>query len=250
MSNGMIGIPMAEMTGQGDRKPRPLAFMARPARRVATIHDERDAARHARGHVAVVDDDDAVRGAVCGLLRHEGYAVDEFASADAFVVWEERAEPMFPGPRCLLLDVKMPQVSGLELQQELMHAGLTMPVLFMSGGSSAAEAVQALKGGALDFLIKPFDDAQLLAAVEVALAKSIADERASLSSQEIARRFASLSARELQIAQLVSGGLLNQQIADELGIAERTVKLHRMHMMRKLGANNVIELIRILDSVS
>jgi FixJ family two-component response regulator len=125
-----------------------------------------------------------------------------------------------------------------------------MPILFMSGGSSAAEAVQAMKGGAMDFLIKPFDDAQLLVAVAGALAKCVADERASLSSLEVVKRFASLSAREAQIARLVSGGLLNQQIAAELGIAERTVKLHRMHMMRKLGAANVIELIRILDAVT
>lgn len=241
---------MAGVAAQGGSEPLPTVAMARPARHVATTDDEREAACHARGHVAVVDDDHAVRGAVCALLKHEGYAVNEFASADAFIAWEERAEPMFPGPRCLLLDVKMPKLSGLELQQQLVHAGLSIPVLFMSGGSSAAEAVIALKGGALDFLIKPFDDAQLLAAVEAALAKSVADERASLSSQEIMRRFASLSARESQVARLVSNGLLNQQIADELGIAERTVKLHRMHMMRKLGANNVIELVRILDSIS
>ncbi len=224
--------------------------MTRPLRQIVTIHDEREAARHARGHVAVIDDDDAVRTAVGALLRHEGYAVDEFMSATAFVAWEERDEPMFPGPRCLLLDVKMPEVSGLELQLRLAEMSSPLPVLFMSGGSSAAEAVQALKGGALDFLIKPFDDAQLLSLVEVALARHAAEAEASLSSKAISQRFASLSPREAQIARLVSHGMLNQQIANELGIAERTVKLHRMHMMRKLGANNVIELIRILDSVS
>ena len=119
----------------------------------------------------------------------------------------------------------------------------------MSGGSSAAEAVQAMKAGALDFLIKPFDDNELLAVVERALARSAEDEKANLSLQDAARRFATLSGREAQIARLVSNGLQNQQIAAELGIAERTVKLHRMHMMRKLGASNVIELVRILDNV-
>lgn len=224
--------------------------MTRVVRQVVTIHDQRDAARHARGHVSVIDDDEAVRSAVSAILRHEGYAVAEFASASEFLVFEDEAAPMFPGPRCLLLDVKMPGASGLELQQRLVERKRMMPILFMSGGSSAAEAVQAMKGGAMDFLIKPFDDAQLLVAVAGALAKCVADEQASLSSLEVVQRFASLSAREAQIARLVSAGLLNQQIATELGIAERTVKLHRMHMMRKLGAANVIELIRILDAVT
>lgn len=223
--------------------------MPRPLRQIVTIHDEREAARHARGHVSVIDDDEAVRSAVCAILQHEGYAVREFVSAADFLVFEDQAEPMFSGPRCLLLDVKMPGASGLELQRRLTEREHRMPIVFMSGGSSAAEAVQAMKGGAMDFLIKPFDDAQLLRAVAGALAKSVADEEASLSSKEIERRFASLSSREAQIARLVSAGLLNQQIAAELGIAERTVKLHRMHMMRKLGAANVIELIRILDAV-
>jgi FixJ family two-component response regulator len=223
--------------------------MAHPARQVVTIHDEREAVRHARGHISVIDDDEAVRSAVGAILRHEGYAVAEFASAADFLAFEDDAEPMFPGPRCLLLDMKMPGASGLEVQQRLIDRSLKLPILFMSGGSSAAEAVQAMKGGALDFLIKPFDDGQLLISVARALAKCMADEQASISSQDIERRFASLSARESQIARLVSQGLLNQQIAAELGIAERTVKLHRMHMMRKLGATNVIELIRLLDAV-
>lgn len=222
--------------------------MSHPVRQVVTIHDEQEAARHARGHVSVIDDDLAVRDAVSAILRHEGYAVSGFACASDFLDYEDRAEPLFPGPKCLLLDVKMPGASGLELQQRLTERGLALPVVFMSGGSSAAEAVQAMKGGAIDFLIKPFDDAQLLASVVSALDKCAAEEQASLSSQESERRLASLSVREAQIARLVSKGLPNLQIAAELGIAERTVKLHRMHMMRKLGVSNVIELIRMLDA--
>ncbi len=223
--------------------------MRRPIRSVITIQDEREAVRHARGHIGVIDDDPSVRGAVAAMLRHEGYAVTEFASAAEFIAFEDKADPMFPGPRCLLLDVKMPGESGLELQRRLATLGIALPVVFMSGGSSAAEAVQAMKAGAPDFLIKPFDDDELLAVVDRALARSAEDEKANLSVQEAARRFASLSAREAQIARFVSSGLQNQQIAGELGIAERTVKLHRMHMMRKLGVSNVIELIRILDNV-
>lgn len=223
--------------------------MSHPVRKVVTVHDEREAARYAHGHVCVVDDDDAVRVAVAAMLDHEGYAVSSFASAESYLDFEARNEPLFPGPRCLLLDVKMPGESGLELQRRLATLGIALPVVFMSGGSSAAEAVQAMKAGALDFLIKPFDDDELLAVVGRALARSAEDEKANLFVQEAARRFASLSAREAQIARFVSSGLQNQQIAGELGIAERTVKLHRMHMMRKLGVSNVIELIRILDNV-
>jgi FixJ family two-component response regulator len=179
----------------------------------------------------------------------QGFAVAEFASADDFIEFEQRADPMFPGPRCLLLDVKMPCVSGLDLQRELQQRANSVPIVFMSGGSSAGEAVQAMKAGALDFLIKPFDDGQLLDAVDKGLQRHLADIRKSLSSTDSEARFASLSAREAQIARLVSQGYMNQQIANQLGIAERTVKLHRMHMMRKLGAANVIELIRILDAI-
>lgn len=223
--------------------------MHRSVRSVVTIQDEREAARHARGHVVVIDDDPSVRTAVGAILKHEGYAVLEFASAADFIEFEERAEPMFPGPRCLLLDVKMPGASGLDLQRELQQRGLAVPIVFMSGGSSAGEAVQAMKAGALDFLIKPFDDHQLLESVGKALSRHLADLSKSRSSNDAASRFALLSERESQIARLVLRGYMNQQIADQLGIAERTVKLHRMNMMRKLGAANVIELVRMLDAM-
>ena len=218
-------------------------------RSVITVQDEREAMRHARGHISVIDDDPSVRSAIRAILLHQGYAVDEFSSAADFIEFEQRADPMFPGPRCLLLDVKMPSVSGLDLQRELQHRGIAVPIVFMSGGSSAGEAVQAMKAGALDFLIKPFDDGQLLDSVGKGLQRHVADVRKSLSSTDMETRFASLSAREAQIARLVSQGYMNQQIARQLGIAERTVKLHRMHMMRKLGATNVIELVRILDAI-
>lgn len=223
--------------------------MPQSARAIITIQDEREAARHARGHIAVIDDDPSVRGAVRAILQHEGYAVAEFASAAELLEFEERAEPMFPGPRCLLLDVKMPSTSGLDLQRELQRRELTLPIVFMSGGSGAGEAVQAMKAGALDFLIKPFDHEQLLKAVSKAVSRHAAEIRKSLSSIDMAARFAALSTRESQIASLVSQGYMNQQIAHQLGIAERTVKLHRMHMMRKLGATNVIELVRMLDAM-
>ena len=223
--------------------------MRHSARAIITVQDEQEAMRHARGHISVIDDDPSVRSAIRAVLLHQGFAVAEFASADDFIEFEQRADSMFPGPRCLLLDVKMPCVSGLDLQRELQQRANSVPIVFMSGGSSAGEAVQAMKAGALDFLIKPFDDGQLLDAVDKGLQRHLADIRKSLSSTDSEARFASLSAREAQIARLVSQGYMNQQIANQLGIAERTVKLHRMHMMRKLGAANVIELIRILDAI-
>jgi FixJ family two-component response regulator len=162
--------------------------MSRSIRSVVTIQDEREAVRHARGHIAVIDDDPSVRGAAGAMLRHEGYAVTEFASAAQFIEFEEQADPMFPGPRCLLLDVKMPSASGLDLQRELLDRGLHVPIVFMSGGSSAGEAVQAMKAGAMDFLIKPFDDQQLIDSVDKALSRSSADLRNSLSYADIATR--------------------------------------------------------------
>ena len=224
--------------------------MARPpTRRVITIHDERESVRHARGLVSVIDDDLAIREAVSSLLGLEGYATESFDSAAQFLDVMERGEPVFPGPQCILLDVKMPGLTGLELQRRLVEQSETVPIVFMSGGSGAREAVQALKNGALDFLIKPFDEETLLAAISEALDKYRANARHDAQDHDVAARVASLTEREVQIAKMVSAGMLNRDIADKLGIAVRTVKLHRMHLMRKLDVPNVIELARITDRI-
>ncbi len=224
--------------------------MARPTNRpVITIHDERDAIRHARGLITVIDDDQAIRDAVSSLLGLEGYATECFESATHFLEALERTEPVFPGPQCVLLDVKMPGLTGLELQRRLSELDETTPIVFMSGGSGAREAVQALKNGALDFLIKPFDEESLLAAVSEALDKSLLSARHHEQDLDVATRVASLTEREAQIAKMVAAGLLNRDIAERLGIAVRTVKLHRMHLMRKLGASNVIELARLAERI-
>ncbi len=222
--------------------------MARPpTRRIITIHDEREAVRHARGLVSIIDDDQAIRDALSSLLGLEGYATETFDSAARFLEVLDRGEPVFPGPQCILLDVKMPGLTGLELQRRLIEGSDIVPIVFMSGGSGAREAVQALKNGALDFLIKPFDEETLLAAISAALDKHRADARHDEQDHDVATRLASLTEREVQIARMVSAGMLNRDIADKLGIAVRTVKLHRMHMMRKLDASNVIELARIAE---
>lgn len=217
------------------------------SRRIVTIHDERDAARHARGRVIIIDDDDAIRQAVSALLLLEGYATELHTSALAYLANLELAEPVFPGPHCILLDVKMPNLTGLELQRRLNELAHTTPIVFMSGGSGASDAVQAFRSGASDFLIKPFDESMLLDAIRHALKRSRHEQQDKDQIHDIAERHESLSEREMQIAKMVSGGMLNRDIAAELGIAIRTVKLHRMHMMRKLGAANVIELARLLD---
>ena len=221
-----------------------------PVRPVVTIHDEREAARHARGCIAIIDDDDAIREAVMTLLDLEGYATEPHASAGSYLEALSHGEPRFPGPRCILLDVKMPELTGLELQERLQSLDNGTPIVFMSGGSGAKEAVQGLKRGAIDFLVKPFEEESLLAAVSEALAKSRNEQKDLQLHADVSSRLASLSERESQIARMVSAGMLNRDIAERLGIAVRTVKLHRMHMMRKLGVSNVIELARIIDRVA
>ena len=221
----------------------------RQTRRVVTIHDEREAARHARGRVIVIDDDDAVRDALTALLSLEGYAVAPHTSATSYLEAIRAALPLFSGPQCILLDVKMPDMTGLELQRRLREMGESTPIVFMSGGSGAVEAVQALKNGAMDFLIKPFEKESMLTAVSHALKKNHSERQHHEQHIGIARRLDSLSVRERQIAKMVSSGMLNRDIAAELGIAIRTVKLHRMHMMRKTGAANVIELSRLIDKL-
>jgi FixJ family two-component response regulator len=219
-------------------------FSHRP---VVTIHDVRDAARHSRGRIAIIDDDDAIREALATLLLLEGYATESHACAASYLEKLERAEPEFPGPRCLLLDIKMPGLTGLELQRRLIELSETTPIVFMSGGCGAPEAVQALKNGASDFLVKPFEEEALLNAVSEALQKVRLDQESEARRDSAVTLLGRLSARELQIARLVISGALNRDIAEQLGIAVRTVKLHRMHMMHKLQVSNVIELTRIMD---
>ena len=150
-------------------------------------------------------------------------------------------------PDLILLDIKMPGLTGLELQRRLIELSESTPIVFMSGGCGAPEAVQALKNGASDFLVKPFEEEALLNAVSEALQKVRLDQESEANRDSAATLLGRLTARELQIAKLVISGALNRDIAEQLGIAVRTVKLHRMHMMHKLQVSNVIELTRIMD---
>lgn len=195
---------------------------------------------NAQAVVHVVDDDESLRAALRRLLTAAGYSVAAYASAGEFLL-----RPPADAPGCLLLDLRMPGPSGLDLQQALDQHGIRLPVIFLTGHGDLATGIRAMKAGAVDFLSKPVEREPLLAAVERALALDAARRVASAAEADLQNRFAQLTARERDVFDLVVAGRLNKQIADALGIAERTVKAQRAQVMSKLGAANAAELGRI-----
>lgn len=196
----------------------------------------------AQGTVYVVDDDETIRRALERLVRSVGLEVRSFASAREFLALESPA-----GPACVVLDVRMPGPSGLDLQQELARTGRGIPVIFMTGHGTVPMTVRAMKAGAVDFLEKPFDDQVLLDAVQRALERDrhALDERGVLD--ELRRRLASLTPREREVFERVVRGLLNKQIGAELGASEKTIKVHRGRVMRKMRARSVADLVRMAE---
>jgi FixJ family two-component response regulator len=190
--------------------------------------------------VHLVDDDASLRSALQRLLTAAGYRVQAYASAGEFLL-----EPPADAPGCLLLDLHMPGPSGLELQEALERHGLRLPVVFLTGHGDLTTGIRAMKSGAVDFLTKPVERKALLAAIERALEADAAQRAARAADQNLQTRFALLTARERDVFDLVVAGRLNKQIADALGIAERTVKAQRAQVMAKLGAANAAELGRI-----
>jgi FixJ family two-component response regulator len=190
--------------------------------------------------VFVVDDDPSVRTSLANLLAMEGYAVEIFASATEYLAREPH-----PGAVCLLLDVQLPGLDGLALQRKLTEEGRTEQIIFITGHGDLPMGIGAMKGGAVDFLPKPFKDDELLTAVALALARS-ADVcqqcRAMLESRGL---LAKLTPREFEVFQLVIAGLLNKQIGAELGVSLRTTKAHRARVMQKTGMASVAELVRL-----
>jgi FixJ family two-component response regulator len=205
---------------------------------VPTGHDP----EHPDCVVYVVDDDAAVRQALDSLLRSAGGQVQSFASAADFM-----AAPRPPLPACIVLDVSMPGDSGLDLQRSLNELGDRTPVIFMTAHGDIAMSVQAMKAGAADFLAKPFRDQQLLDAVALALRHDAAQLSERVQLGEWRRRIVSLSPREREVMRRVVRGMLNKKIAIELSIAEITVKVHRRHVMDKMGAQSLAELVRMVD---
>lgn len=189
--------------------------------------------------VYVVDDDASMRNALARLLRSADANVVAFESADAFF-----AHPRKAGPGCLLLDLWIPGLDGLGMQQRLKAEGDGLPIVFITGHGDVASSVRAMKEGAFDFLEKPFDEERLLAAVRNALERSRERWVAEGDRNALARRHATLTAREREVMVLVAQGRLNKLIAAELGISEKTVKAHRGRVMAKMGVRSVADLVR------
>jgi FixJ family two-component response regulator len=192
------------------------------------------------GTVFIVDDDPEVCRAVGRLVRGAGYEVREFNSAQDFLVAQE-SEP----PGCLLLDLSMPEVDGLQLQQSLLAAGCHRPIVFLSANGDVHNTVRAMKAGAVNFLTKPVDHDELMGALAEALAIDAAGRAEWETRHTIAGRIATLTPRERQVLEKVMAGRLNKQIAAELGTVEKTIKVHRSRVMQKLHASSLIQLIEI-----
>ncbi|HQR22600.1 MAG TPA: response regulator transcription factor [Burkholderiaceae bacterium] len=190
--------------------------------------------------IHLVDDDGSLRNALQRLLGAAGYQVRTYASAGEFLL-----QPPGDEPGCLLLDLRMPGPSGLELQESLQRHGITLPVVFLTGHGDLPTGVRAMKAGAVDFLTKPVERDVLLAAIARALQMDAARRAHAAGDEELRSRYAGLTAREREVFRLIVAGKLNKQIGDALGIAERTVKAQRASVMTKLGATNAAELGRI-----
>jgi FixJ family two-component response regulator len=188
----------------------------------------------------IVDDDPAIRASLDSLLRAKGYCVQTFKSAGDFLDSEIPDEP-----GCLLLDIRMPEMSGLDLQDELKQAGRRIPIIFMTGHGDVPDSVRALKAGAEEFLMKPLRHQTLLNAIEQALDHAIASRDERVRMMSLRKRYQAMTPRERQIMELVVSGLLNKQIAGELGITEATVKLHRAKAMQKMEAGSLAELVKM-----
>ncbi len=190
--------------------------------------------------VFVVDDDPSVREALQGLIQSVGLRIQTFGSAQEFL-----GSPRPDAPACLVLDVRMPGLSGLDLQRELVNAGVKLPIIFITGHGDIPMSVRAMKAGAVEFLTKPFRDQDLLDAVQQAIERDRIARQERVEMVELRRRFDSLTPREQQVMGLVVTGLLNKQIAAELGTSEVTIKVHRGQLMRKMGANSLPDLVRM-----
>jgi FixJ family two-component response regulator len=190
--------------------------------------------------VFVVDDDDAVRNSLRLLLKSASLSTTAFASAQEFLAGWTADQP-----GCLVLDVRMPGMSGLELQEELNRRGAIIPVIFISGHADVPMAVEAIQHGAFDFLQKPFSDQDLIDRIQRALAADVGNRQALSQLGELRKRYASLTPREQEVLVLVTDGRANKVMAGDLGLSQRTIEIHRARVMEKMGARSVAQLVRM-----
>ena len=192
--------------------------------------------------VCVVDDDPDVLKAIGRLLQSVGFDVATFSSPQQFLDgWDRSA------PGCLVLDLALPGLTGLELQRVLEQQAILLPIVFLTGRGDIAKSVQAMKLGAADFLTKPVDDAELIAAIREALARDQAQRHANVEREHVAKCLATLTERERQVLEQIVAGRLNKQIAAELGTVEKTIKFHRGNLMRKMGVRVVADLVKLAE---
>jgi FixJ family two-component response regulator len=195
--------------------------------------------RHAT--VFLVDDDPSVRRGLTRLIKSAGHQVQTFASAREFL----ETFPQSRDPGCLVLDVRMPGLTGLDLQQELQKTKTVLPIIFITGHGDIPTTVKAMKDGAVDFLPKPVQDTDLLRAIQQALVRGARDRAERAELENIQSRAQTLTPREREVMELVTKGLLNKQIASELGTVEKTIKVHRARVMRKMQVKSLAELVRL-----
>jgi len=203
-----------------------------------------DRARAEEPIVFVIDDDASMREALQSLFRSVGLRVEVFGSASEFL---QSKLPDVAG--CLILDVRLPRLSGLEFQAELVKAGIHIPIIFMTGHGDVPMSVKAMKAGAVDFLTKPFRDQDMLDAVEMAIERDRKRRIGAKALSGLEARFAVLTSREREVLALVTAGLMNKQIAAEIGIAEITVKIYRGNVMKKMGAKSLADLVRMAETL-